>query len=153
MHGHDKVTGNNLLGLQPNPESENMQDIISPVPFEVPFVTTDDARTAYRKVLKYAGADYKRDKTDTRVVNEVENGLTPVRASHNAGTKPGLIDSQEDVGGWETYSYNPECVPMDSDIDGIPDGWLEKHYPGKTADDLDEEGYTYLEVYLNSLIN
>ncbi|MDR2950202.1 MAG: pectate lyase [Prevotella sp.] len=153
MFDNDEVTKNNLLGLQPNPKSKDIQDIISPVPFDIPFVTTDDAGSAFQKVLKYAGASYKRDKTDERIVNEVENGLTPVRASHNAGTKPGMIDSQKDVGGWETYSYAPESVPVDSNIDGIPDGWLEKHYPTKTANDLNEEGYTYLEVYLNSLIN
>lgn len=153
VHGYDKVTKNNLLGFQPNPESKDIKDLISLTPFEVPFVTTDNAKTAYQKVLRYAGASYKRDKTDERIVNEVENGLTPVRASHNAGTKPGMIDSQTDVGGWETYTYSPECVSTDSDIDGIPDRWLEKHYPTKTANDLNEEGYTYLEVYLNSLIN
>jgi pectate lyase len=153
VYGHHKVTENNLPGLQPDPGSKDIKELISSIPFDVPSVTTDDAQTAYQKVLKYAGASYKRDKTDMRIVNEVENGLTPVRASHNAGTKPGLIDSQKDVGGWEIYSYNPECVPVDSNIDGIPDGWLEKHYPDKTAGDLNEESYTYLEVYLNSLIN
>lgn len=153
VHGYDKVTKNNLLGFQPNPESKDIKDLISDVSFDVPYVATDDAETAYQKVLKYAGASYKRDKTDARVINEVENGLTPVRASHNAGTKPGLIDSQKDVGGWEAYTYTPECVPADSDIDGIPDGWLEEYYPEKFANDLNEEGYTYLEVYLNSLVN
>ncbi|NDV95896.1 pectate lyase [Dysgonomonas sp. 521] len=153
IHGNKKVTRNNLLGLQPSPESKNRLSLISPVPFDVPFVRTDEAETAYLKVLKYAGASYKRDKTDARVINEVENGLTPIRASHDAGTKPGMIDSQKDVGGWETYTYTLECVPADSDRDGIPDGWLEEHYPGKSADDLNEEGYTYLEVYLNNLVN
>lgn len=150
--GNKKVTKNNYLGLQPHPETKDIQELISYMPFEAPFVATDDAETAYKKVLNKAGASYKRDKTDTRIVNEVKKGLTPKRASHNAGTKPGLIDSQADVGGWETYTYDPALVPLDSNIDGIPDGWLEKYYPGKSANDSDENGYTYLEVYLNSLI-
>jgi len=153
MFENDKVTKNNFLGFQPNPETKDINEIISPVPFDVPFVTTDDAETAYQKVLKYAGASYKRDKTDARIINEVQNGLSPVRASANAGTRPGMIDSQKDVGGWETYSYNPESVSVDSNIDGIPDGWLEKCYPEKSANELNEEGYTYLEVYLNSLLD
>ena len=66
------------------------------------------------------------------------------------GSKNGLVDSQEDVGGWPVYNSLP--APADSDNDGIPDGWLEKHYPGKKASDLNKEGYTYLEVYLNSLV-
>jgi len=41
----------------------------------------------------------------------------------------------------------------DSNADGIPDGWLEQYFPGKTADDVDGEGYTLLEVYLNSLVS
>jgi len=40
----------------------------------------------------------------------------------------------------------------DSDEDGIPDGWLKKYYPGKKANDRNKEGYTYLELYLNSLV-
>lgn len=152
VYGSKETTENNLLGLQPNPHTLPVSEFTSPVPFDVPYVTTDDAEAAYEKVLLRAGASYKRDKTDSRIMNEVKNGLTPVRASHNAGTKPGMIDSQNDVGGWETYAYSPADVFPDSDIDGIPDGWLEKNYPGKSANDLNEEGYTYLEVYLNSLV-
>lgn len=152
VFGNQKVTKNNYLGLQPNPDTKDIQELISYMPFEVPFVTTDDAETAYKKVLDKAGASYKRDKTDTRIVNEVKKGLTPKRASHNAGTKPGMIDSQNDVGGWEAYTYDSALIPVDSNIDGIPNGWLEKHHPGKSANDLDENGYTYLEVYLNSLV-
>ncbi|NDV77981.1 polysaccharide lyase family 1 protein [Dysgonomonas sp. 511] len=147
-----KVTKNNILGLQPNSSDKNVYDLISFMPFETPYVTTDSAEEAYKKVLAKAGASHKRDKTDCRVINEVKKGLTPKRASANAGTRPGMLDSQNDVGGWETYSFNPENVPADSDIDGIPDGWLEKHHPGKKATDLNKEGYTYLEVYLNGLV-
>lgn len=152
VDGNQKVTKNNLLGLQPHPDTKNIYELVAYMPFEVPFVTTDDAETAYKKVLAKVGASHKRDKTDNRVINEVRKGLAPKRASGNNGTKPGLIDSQQDVGGWDTYTYDPTRIPADSDIDGIPDGWLEKHYPGKAANDLNDEGYTYLEVYLNSLV-
>ena len=64
-----------------------------------------------------------------------------------------MIDTQGDVGGWEDYSFDSSQVLVDSDIDGIPDGWLEKNYPGCKANDLNKEGYTYLEIYLNSLIS
>jgi len=153
MYDNKKTTADNLLGFQPNPSSKNKKELVVEKPFEVPFVTTDDAETAYEKVLEQAGASYKRDRTDTRIVTETRYGLTPVRASGNLGTRPGQIDSQKDVGSWETYCYNPTEVLPDSDIDGIPDGWLEKNYPGKASTDLNEEGYTYVEVYLNSLVN
>ena len=147
-----KVTKDNTLGFQPNPETKDKKELLSTVAFEVPFVTTHTAEEAYQKVLSNAGASFKRDKTDTRVINETREGLAPVRASGNDGTKAGMIDSQNDVGGWEVYAYDTASVPMDSDMDGIPDGWLEKNYPGKTASDVNEKGYTYLEVYLNSLV-
>lgn len=147
-----KVSKDNLIGLQPNPSSKDIKDIVVDKPFDVPYISTDNAKDAYKKVLANAGASYKRDKTDARIVNETARGLTPVRASGNVGTKPGLIDSQNDVGGWETYTYDPATVPVDLNIDGIPDGWLEKYHPGKLANDINGEGYTYLEVYLNSLL-
>ncbi|MDU1904094.1 MAG: pectate lyase [Dysgonomonas sp.] len=152
FHNDRKTTKDNILGFQPNPKSKNKRELLSSISFEVPFVTTDDAVTAYQRVLAQAGASYKRDKTDARIVNETEKGLTPARASGNAGTKPGMIDSQNDVGGWEAYCYNPEEILPDINIDGIPDGWLEKNYLNKKANDTNEEGYTYLEVYLNGLV-
>ena len=151
--GSDKVSKNNLLGIQPNPSNKKLKDIISDIPFDVPYVSTSSAQEAYENVLAYAGASHKRDRTDLRIINEVGCGLTPIKTSGKTDTHPGMINSQKDVGGWDTYCYNPEEVVKDSNIDGIPDGWLELNYPGKMANDLNEEGYTYLEVYLNSLVN
>lgn len=42
---------------------------------------------------------------------------------------------------------------VDNNRDDLPDGWLEQKYPKKAADDINEEGYTYLNVYLNSLVD
>lgn len=146
------TTDNNLLGFQPNPASKNKEELISATPFDVAIIETDDAETAFIKVLASAGASFKRDKTDARIVTEVRDGLTPVRASRDSKTRPGMIDSQNDVGGWEVYSFTPQDVIVDSDMDGIPDGWLKANYPNKTAKETNDEGYTYLEVYLNSLV-
>ncbi|NDW10236.1 polysaccharide lyase family 1 protein [Dysgonomonas sp. 520] len=150
VDGDIKVTENNMLGI--NAKGAHAISVMVLKEFSLAGVKTDSARDAYKKILLYGGASYKRDNTDARVVNEVKKGLAPKRASHDAGTKPGLIDSQEDVGGWDVYSYQENEVPEDSDIDGIPDGWLESNYPGKKSTDFNEEGYTYLEVYLNQLV-
>jgi len=152
IEGDPETTANNILGFQPNPNTKDKKELLSEKPFDVPHVNTDDALTAFEKVLRYAGASYRRDRTDERIVTEVRYGITPDRASGNTGTKPGMIDSQRDVGGWEEYCFNPNHVVIDSNIDGLPDGWLEKGHPGKTANDLNEEGYTYLEVYLSDLV-
>lgn len=152
IYGDEKTTKDNALGLQPNPSSKKKADLLSVEMFDIAYVTTNPAEIAYERVLAHAGASYKRDNTDKRIINETRNGLTPVRASGNKSTRPGMIDSQNDVGGWDIYTYDEPEVVKDSNIDGIPDGWLENNYPGKTANDLNSDGYTYLEVYINGLL-
>lgn len=147
-----EATKNNVLGFQPNPSTKDKKELLVDAEFDVLHVDTDDANSAYQAILSHAGASYMRDKTDTRIINETANGLAPVRASSNKGTKPGLIDSQNDVGGWDNYQFKTDEVVVDTNIDGVPDGWLESNYPGKSATDLNEQGYTYLEVYLNDLV-
>ncbi|MEN9918850.1 MAG: hypothetical protein RL662_1286 [Bacteroidota bacterium] len=152
VHNDKKTSKNNSLGFQPNPKSKQKNELLSSTPFNAAYVATDKAEVAYTRVLSHAGASYKRDNTDQRIVNETRNGLAPLRGSRSAEPKAGLIDSQQDVGGWDTYTFDVNDIPIDSNIDGIPDGWLESHYPNKTANDLNKEGYSYLEVYLNSLV-
>ena len=103
---------------------------------------------AFERVLDYGGASLVRDNVDARVTQEVRTGNYTYAGSSTG--KRGIIDSQTDVGGWPAYASKP--APADSDSDGIPDGWLDKNYPGKKATDKNEDGYTYLEVYLNSLV-
>lgn len=149
MLGNEKVTKNNELGVQPHPASKPKSELLVKCPFEVPYVTTHTAEKAFDLVLEYAGASLKRDETDLRIIKETKEGLTP---EYVKDLKLGLINSQTDVGGWNVYSYNPDEVPVYSVKDGVPEGWMSAHYPGKKATDINEEGYTYLEVYLNSLI-
>jgi hypothetical protein len=99
-------------------------------------------------VLQYSGCSLVRDRVDVRYVREVTNRTYTYEGSN--GSTCGLIDSQEDVGGWPEYKT---CnLKRDSNQDGIPDGWMEKNYPGKRAEDKTNGGYTCLEMYLNSLV-
>ncbi len=107
----------------------------------VPAVQTDDAMTAYERVLAGAGAVLaKRDAVDIRIVSEVRNGTGKI------------INDEQQVGGWpELKSAVP---PKDSDKDGMPDDWEKQHgfKPDNPADgntDGDADGYTNLEEYLN----
>lgn len=154
MYGSESVTKDNWLGI--HPDAGKSKDLLrSDTVFEVPFVTTHSAEKAYEEVLKIAGASYRRDSTDMRIIDEVTNLLAPQRAS-NGTTRGGLIDSQSDVGGWEVYSYNSEEVPADLDRDGMADDWeTEKGLnPNDNSDrnKLDTSGYTMLEVYMNSIL-
>ena len=112
----------------------------SPIP--APAVKTDDAITAYKRVMAETGAVLpKRDIVDTRIVSEVRDGTGKI------------IDDEDQVGGWpELKSAKP---PEDSDKDGMPDGWEKQHGfdPDDPTDgnaDTDADGYTNLEEYLNN---
>ena len=122
------------------------QFIHAEVPFKVAEVLYDEPLIAYKKILMNAGAVLpKRDEVDARVVLEVCTGT-----AHNA---TGIIDSQDEVGGWPLLNCIPS--PADSDIDGMPDDWEKENNlnPSDASDNclLDSNGYTNLERYLNSL--
>lgn len=115
-------------------------------------VTTHTAPVAYERVLKYVGANFVRDAVDTRIIENVKNKTYSFEGS-NGGTK-GMIDSQNDVGGWpDLKSTTP---PVDSDNDGMPDAWeIEKKLNSNIANangrDL-SSAYDNVEVYLNSIV-
>lgn len=154
LEGNAAVTADNRLGVELGESFKQFapgvsrEDILADQPFPVADVTTDKAEEAFEKVLRYGGCSLVRDIHDKRYVDNVRDGTYSFEGS--AGSRGGLIDSQQDVGGWPQYRTYDTYI--DSDGDGIPDGWLEKHYPGKQANDRNSEGYTYLELYLNSLV-
>lgn len=121
----------------------DIQDYIQPEPIPVAPVETDDALTAYERVLAEAGAVLpERDAVDARIVAEVRNGTGQI------------INDESDVGGWpELKSTEP---PRDTDRDGMPDEWENDH--GLDAEnradrnaDRDADGYTNLEEYINGI--
>lgn len=112
-------------------------------PFETESVIIDSAEDAYKKVLETAGASLSRDSVDKRIVEEVVNGTGKI------------IDSQSEVGGWpKLKSTEP---PVDTDSDGMPDIWetergLNPNDASDAAADRDNDGYTNIEEYINSLV-
>lgn len=147
VFGYPEETKNNWSGVAfSNGVNQNDCKVLTPFAF-VP-ITQQTAKIAFKKVLDYAGASLKRDVVDQRVTNEVKTGTATFKGKLSG--RAGLIDSQNDVGGWPEYKTTQ--APKDSNNDGIPDGWLEKKYPNKLATDLNSEGYTYLELYINSLV-
>lgn len=124
-------------------------------PVEHGEVTTHTAEKAFEKVLDWAGASLYRDAVDARYVEETRTGVIQYKGS--VTRKAGIIDTQEDVGGWPEL---PAGTPRtDTDRDGIPDNWETANGldPNNAADGktytLDAKGfYTNLEVYANSLV-
>ena len=123
-------------------------------PIDAGEVTTHSATVAFEKVLAYAGASYKRDAVDARYAMEAETGTATYTGS--VTKKKGIIDTQNDVGGWPTLDKGTKLT--DSDKDGMPDDWETANGLNPKLDDskqytVDTEGiYTNLEVYMNSLV-
>jgi len=120
-------------------------------PFEYPTITEQSAKGAYPLVLKSAGASMARDVVDTRIVEEVRTGHITYKGSKSGDS--GLIDTQNDVGGWPKLYSLP--APTDTDRDGMPDYWedqfgLDKNTTRDNSFDNDGDGYTNLEEYLNN---
>lgn len=146
----------NWVGIHPNTNNGALPDgtkesIKSKTEFAVKPVSTHSPADAFEKVLMYAGASLKRDAIDQRIVSETRNGNFTYKGS-NGGDK-GLIDSQTDAGGH--IVYNQTELPSDADNDGIPDTWAAEFMPaGKTYRDIEPlSGYSYLELYINSLVD
>ncbi|HMR19272.1 MAG TPA: pectate lyase, partial [Sphingobacterium sp.] len=77
-------------------------------------VTTHAAQEAYEKVLQYAGASLKRDAVDVRILNDVKNKTyTAHGSSGDQYSRFGIIDSQNDVGGWPELSSGTALVDSD----------------------------------------
>lgn len=146
VEGAPEVSEDNSLGLwKADPDS-----VLAPTPFEYLFETTDDAMASYRRVLATAGASVRRDAVDKRIVDEVSDGKSGSGKKGN-----GIIDSQDEVGGWPVLeSLNP---PDDEDKDGIPDKWelangLNPRNPSDACKRTLVKEYDNIEVYINSLV-
>ena len=147
VFGFKDVTDDNWKGVEID-KTVNQDSCKVNIPFPSFPIYEQPATKAYNTILVTAGASLMRDVVDKRVVNEVKTGTATFKGS--VDHIPGLIDSQNDVGGWPEYKSGKAIT--DSNNDGIPDGWIEKKHPGKLANDVDKSGYTYLEIYLNSLV-
>lgn len=152
--GYPGVTADNWLGVRGRgdfPPGHRARK-----PFEVAPVTTQTPQEAYELVLATVGASLpRRDPVDARIIEEVRSGMAHfggVWQQERGGL--GIIDSQDQVGGWPELSSGP--VLPDSDQDGMPDQWETAHglNPADASDssgDRDGDGYTNIEEYIDSL--
>lgn len=133
----------------PNNDENALKSLIEFVISNDVSTFTQSAQEAYEAVLEYAGASHKRDVVDTRIVTETREG-TFSSSSHN-----GIIDSQQEIGGWPVYQS--ENAVLDTDGDGIPDSWeiankLNPNDPGDGVKYQLSTEYTNLEVYFNDIV-
>jgi pectate lyase len=160
--GNLTVTNDNWSGgVQAKYPSYPSVRAVTPFPFAP--VVTQTAQEAYGLVLSDAGATFpKRDSVDLRIIRETRTGAvtysgkTYPREKFGDSTRIcGIIDSQTDVGGWPVL--NAAAAPPDGDHDGMPDDWESARGLNPSNPDdrnvLASDGYTMLEVYLNSLVS
>lgn len=146
VDNYPEVTADNWKGVYgDHPDSALVK---KPIPVES--IPKQSAGNAYQEVLAHAGASYKRDAVDSRIMNEIRTGTATYGKEED-----GIIDSQEDVGGWP--ELKTKASSEDKDHDGMSDSWEKSNGldPANPNDhsvyDLDDK-YTNIEVYLNELI-
>ncbi len=122
------------------------------LPFDIAPLNMQTATEAYQLVLEKAGAVLPgRDTLDQRIINDVKNRtgrVIDVQGGFPHGTPYALT-----VNAWPALAAG--TAPADDDHDGMSNAWeLAKGLnPNDAADraGITPEGYTNLEVYLNSI--
>jgi hypothetical protein len=158
MEGHPQYDADNWKNggviFSDKLDPRTMPQVKLDKPFCEPYVTTQSAKEAYASVIADVGANYpKYDAIDARTVKDVINRSFTYKGSKT--NTPGIIDSQNDVGGFPQLKGGE--APADSDHDGMPDSWeksngLNPNDPSDGAKDSVSEGYTNLERYLNGIV-
>ncbi|PTX95831.1 polysaccharide lyase [Opitutus sp. ER46] len=179
VEGHERVTADNWAGgVQPGVRRESLAAALEQIRVDQPFPHAPldilPARVAYDYVLANAGATLpRRDAVDERVIGMVRSGkVTPAkmlasskRRAADAQYKQEYIDELEqlvpvgfitdpaEVGGYPKYTGTPY---QDTDHDGMPDEWETSHGlnprdPADAAGDLNGDGYTNIEDFINGL--
>ena len=134
-------------------------DVRSNSPFFENYINLETAENAYQSVTSANGAGARfpsYDYLDSRYLKEVTTGTYTYTGSKDGLN--GIIDSQNDVGGYPTSSnFKGGTAKADTDGDGMPDEWENAHGLNlKDASDgaivsLSADDYTNLELYLNEL--
>ncbi|MFH6936692.1 T9SS C-terminal target domain-containing protein [Flavobacterium sp. FlaQc-30] len=128
-------------------------------PFFPSYVETQSAKAAYKNVLSDVGANQPFfDKHDNRIIEETLKGTFTYKGSKSG--LGGMIDNEQDAGGWPNFASETRPADWDTDHDGLPN-WWEKAFGlnenSKTGDfsdanqDTDKDGFTQLDNYLDWL--
>ena len=146
LHGSEAVSKDNKAGVK----ADHPDSVFVSKAYEVELINEQSAQKAFELVLQHAGASFKRDAVDTRLVEEVRSGNSTLGKTQN-----GIIDSQNDVGGWP--ELKSMVAPQDTDQDGMPDEWerSNKLNPNDAVDssvNTLSKSYTNIEVYINELV-
>ena len=153
------VSRNNWLGIHMGNggTDADKRDAVADKAFPAENIFTQSATDAYESVLKYAGASFRRDTLDARIISDVKNRtgrLIDVQGGFPHGTP-----FEMSLMAWPALQSLE--APVDKDRDGMPDDWEVAHGLNPAVQDhngtqlsvseLGIPGYTNLEVYLHTL--
>ncbi|WP_294069714.1 pectate lyase family protein [Proteiniphilum sp. UBA1028] len=163
----DNWAGGIQLGMPHEEAVKYFDQVRARTPFPMADVRIMPAPEAFEWVLDHAGATIpKRDEVDTRIVKQARTGVIEYQEGLDAkdskyvkrrlpadSYKKGIITDISQVGGYPEYNGTPYT---DSDSDGMPDWWEEKHglNPNDPADangDINGDGYTNIEKFINGI--
>ncbi len=152
-------------------DSNTLAQIVAKVrvdkPFPMPHITIQTAEQAYESVLEGAGDTLpRRDSVDDRAVQQTRTGVTwgmgsftmlkraKGLAKNDVGEYGnGIITDISQVGGYPDYKGDPYS---DVGPDGIRKSWklkygLDTQDPDLASKDLQGDGYTVMDKYLDGL--
>ncbi|MBK8142212.1 MAG: pectate lyase [Chitinophagaceae bacterium] len=149
------ISRNNWLGIDMgNSGTEaDKKESVQDKAFTAEPITIQNAKEAYDEVIQFAGASFRRDTLDQRIINDVKSRtgkFIDVQGGYPHGTAYELT-----VNAWPVLQTVP--APTDTDKDGMPDEWEKKNglNPGDASDATQNKLHPYynnIEVYINSLI-
>lgn len=172
VEGNDRVTKDNWDGgvqVESLPDAGIYTDEIRwHTPWPMPHLTIMSAQEAYDYVLENVGSTLPtRDAVDERIVRVVKTGVIEYPKNVNLDDVPkfvhrrlpedsykmGIITHPDQVGGYPKYKGK---AYKDTDGDGMPDWWEKKHGlnpndPSDANGDLNGDGYTNIEKYINGI--
>lgn len=172
MEGYPEITNDNWAGGVQVEDFTDCEQYCENMkwdePFPMAYVKIIPASEAYKFVLENSGATLpKRDPVDIRITEQVKTNTVDLskyvkidslyqfeyRKMDRDSYKFGIITDIRQVGGYPEYKGKPY---KDSDNDGMPDSWekkyrLDPNNPSDAQKDMNSDGYTNIEKYINGI--
>ena len=153
IEGSTEVSKDNWLGVDmQNGTDQDKEKAKMTVPFPSVQIPAQSATDAYKAVLESAGASFRRDTLDQRIIKDVKErrgDFVDVQGGYAHGTA-----YESTVNAWPALKSGK--APADTDKDGMPDAWEKSQRLNAAVNDAAaftiDERYSNIEMYLNSVL-